>query len=199
VSYFGYEFTAPWDANFKVKQFGEKGIVSLAFDSGQALVFKVFPDQGGLLSEAVKDPCAHMEYLQNIFPELIKRPAYDQFEALYNTTPSSIHAFGSRAEATRGMILLTMKAIAVFPEFATGAYSLDVDGKRGFQSGNPQKTNHLFIQMFDMDGHNIEFILATKDTNRLTQSEVNRTISSLHAVPSQPTVTSATQNTASHK
>jgi hypothetical protein len=199
VSYFGYEFTAPWNSNFKEMKPKGIGIVGVKFDSGQTIIFKVFPDPGGLLTEAAKDPTAHMEFLKDAFPDLMKRSAYDQYDTLYNTTPASIHAFGSRVEATRGMILLTMKALAVFPEFATGAYSIDVNGKRGFQTGNPQKTNRLYIQMFDMDGQGIEFFLATKGTDRLTQPEVNRIISSLHAVPSQPAVTSATHNTVSHK
>ena len=120
VSYFGYEFTTPWDSNFKQRQpeFAEKDIVWLAFDSGQTMGFHVFPDQGGLLSKVAKDRSANMESLQNISPDLLKRSAYDQYLALYNTTPASIHAFGPRAEASRGMILLTMKAIAAPTGFA---------------------------------------------------------------------------------
>ena len=175
------------------------GIVGLKFDSGQIIIFKVFPDPGGLLTEAAKDPSEHMESLQSIFPDLMKRSAYDQYVALYNTTPSSIHAFGSRVEATRGMILLTLKGMAVFPEFATGAYSLDVNGKRGFQTGTPQKTNHLYIEMFDMDGHQIEIILFTQDNNRLTQPEVNRILTSLHAVSPKPAATAVAHAAPSHK
>jgi hypothetical protein len=186
VSYFGYEFTAPWNSNFtEMKPMGD-GIVGLKFDSGQTIIFKVFPDPGGLLTEAAKDPCEHMEFIQDIFPDLMKRSAYDQYVALYNTTPARIHAFGSRVEATRGMTLLTMKALAVFPEFATGAYTLDVNGKRGFQTGNPQKANRLYIQMIGVDGHDIEIFLATKAANRVTQPQVNRILSSLHAVPPKP-------------
>ena len=174
------------------------GIVGLKFDSGQTIIFKVFPDPGGLLTEAAKDPSSHMAFLQNAFPDLMKRSAYDQYVALYDTTPASIHAFGSRVETTRGMILLTMKGLAIFPEFATGAYSLDVNGKRGFQTGNPQKTNRLYIEMFDMDGHQIEIILFTKDNNRLTQPELNRILTSLHAVPTKLSATPVAHKIAPH-
>lgn len=199
VSYFGYEFTAPWNSNFKEMKPKGVGIVGIKFDSGQTIIFKVFPDPGGLLTEAATDPSTHMEFLKDAFPDLMKRSAYDQDVALYNTTPASIHAFGPRAKSSRGMILLTLKAFAAAGEYATGAYTFDVNGKRGIQAGDPQKANHVILDVYDMDGQEVEFILATKDTNRLTQPEVNRILSSLHAVPTKPTATAVAPITPPHK
>lgn len=187
ISYFGYEFTVPWNTNFTEK--GGNGIAGLKFESGQNLILFVSPNTDGLLSECAKDPSMHMKALRDIFPELIKRSAYDQFAALYSTTPSNIHAFGSRADSYRGMTLLTMKTIAAPAALQTGMFSFDFSGKRGFQIGDPQKSNRMLLDIFEVDGHNIEIILATKDTNQLTQPEVNRIVASLHSVPPKPTAT----------
>jgi hypothetical protein len=186
VSYFGYEFTAPWNSKFQEAAPAGNGFVALKFDSGEAIIFKVFPDQGGLITAAANNPCAHMESLQDIFPDLVKRSAYDQDMAVYSTTPAGIHAFGSRAEATRGMTLLTLKALAVPMDYVTGAYSFESHGKRGFEIGDPQKTNHIILDIFDVNGQDVEIILFTKVADRLTQPEVNRILSSLHAVPPKP-------------
>ena len=192
VSYFGYEFTAPWNSKFKEAAPVGSGFVALKFDAGAGLVFKVFPDRGGLITEAVNNPCAHMESLKDIFPDLMKRSEYDQYMAVYSTTSASIRAFGSRVEATRGMTLLTLKAFAVPTDYVTGAYTFEVNRKRGFEIGDPQKTNHIILDIFDVNGQDVEIILATKATDRLTQPEVNRILSSLHAVPPKPIVAQKT-------
>ncbi len=186
VSYFGYGFTAPWNSKFEEAAPPGNGFVALKFDSGEAIIFKVFPDRGGLITEAANNPCAHIESLKDIFPDLMKRSEYDQDMAVYSTTPAGIRAFGSRAEATRGMVLLTLKALAVPADFVTGAYTFELNGKRGFEIGDPQKTNHIVLDIFDVNGQDVEIVLATKITDRLTQPEVNRILSGLHAVPTEP-------------
>jgi hypothetical protein len=199
VSFFGYEFTAPWNSKFKEAAPVGNGFVALKFDAGAGLVFKVFPDRGGLITEAANNPCAHMESLKDIFPDLMKRSEYDQYMAVYSATPASIHAFGSRVETNRGMLLLTLKAIAVPTDYVTGAYTFELNGKRGFEIGDPQKTNHIILDIFDVNGQDIEIILATKVTDRLTQPEVNRILSSLHAAPTNLSPAPITPATPPHK
>jgi hypothetical protein len=167
------------------------GFVALKFESGEAIIFKVFPDRGGLITEAANNPCAHVESLKDIFPDLMKSSEYDQDTAVFSTTPASIHAFGSRAEATRGMVLLTLKALAVPTDYVTGAYTFELNGKRGFEIGDPQKTNHIILDIFDVNGQDVEIILATKVADRLTQPEVNQILSSLHAMPTKAAATPA--------
>ena len=182
ISYFGYEFTVPWNTNFTEK--GGNGIAGLKFESGQNLILFVSPNTDGLLTESAKDPSMHMGALRDIFPELIKRSAYDQFAVIYGTTPSSIHEFGSRADSYREMTLLTMKTITAPAALQTGMFSFDFAGKRGFQIGDPRKSNRMLLDIFEVDGHNIEIIVSTKGNNRLSQPALNRIITSLHAVSS---------------
>ena len=180
LSYFGYEFEVPWNASFKEKV--GRAMVQLKFQSGQDLLFIVPENQAGLLTEIVQDESLHMKNWGPVFGELMNRSAYDQYAALLNTTPSSIRAFGPRTEANRGVVLLTIKAIAMGPGLETGVFSFEFPGKRGFQVGDPRKSKRADLQVFGMGGHHVEIICATtKDGVRLSQPELNRILKSLRA------------------
>ena len=181
LSYFGYEFDVPWNAHFK-ERLG-KGLVALEFESGQSVIFIVPENQGGLLTEIVEDHSLNMGNLRFVFGDLVKRSAYDQYEVLLNTTPDSIRAFGPRAEAVRGVTLLTIKAIAVGPGLESGAFSFELPGKRGFQIGDPQKSRRVDLEVFDTTGHHVEILCGSTNGNiRFSQPELNRILTSLHAV-----------------
>jgi hypothetical protein len=181
LSYFGYEFEVPWNTSFKQKGPGKSSLVQFQFDSGQNVTFIVPANQGGLLTEMVQDDSLKMRDLQLIFGDLMDRSAYDQYGALLNTTPRSIRAFGPRAEAVRGITLLTIKAIAFGPGLETGAFTFELPGKRGFQIGDPQKSRRVDLEVFDSAGHHIEILCGTTNPNaRFSQSELNRILASLH-------------------
>jgi len=186
ISYFGYEFTVPWNTNFKEVAPAGNGFVALKFESGTSMTFQIATDQDGLLSEIVKDPKLNMKSLQDGFPDLLKRSAYDQYDALYSVTPASIHAFGPRVEATRGMLLLTLKLMAAPAGLESGMFRFEFPGMHGFQIGDPQKTNRTTLDIFDINGHNVEISLFTRDANRLSQPELNRILATLHAAPPTP-------------
>ena len=192
MSYFGYEFEVPWNTSFKVKALGKGGLVQLQFDSGQSLTFIVPANQEGLLSEIVQDRSLNMSNLQPIFGDLTSSSAYDQYAALLGTTPQSVRAFGPRAKAVRGATLLTIKAIAVGPGLATGVFSFKFADKCGFEIGDPQKSKRVDLEVFGMGGHHVEIVLfAPKDSDRLSQLEINRILTTLHPVSAGSTVAAA--------
>ena len=182
LSYFGYKFEVPWIGDFKERG-GQNGIVELKFDSGRTLLFIAPKNHAGLLSEIVDDPSLHMKNPQSVFGDLTTRSPYDQYAALLNTTPSSIHAFGPRAEAIRNETLLTIKAISSPAMLRTGAFSFDLPETRGFQIGDPGKERRAQLEIFVKEGGNwIEIICGTKNESvKLTQPEVNRILTSFHA------------------
>jgi hypothetical protein len=183
LSYFGYEFEVPWNANFKVRAFGKNGIVQLGFESGQIVTFIVPENQNGLLTQIVQDKSLNMKNLQLVFGDLMKLSAYDQYAALLNATPQSIRAFGPRARAVRGATLLTIRAIAFNPSQETGVFSFEFPDKRGFQIGDPRKARRVDLEVFGMDGRHVEILLATtKDSVSLSQFEINRILASVHPV-----------------
>jgi hypothetical protein len=180
LSYFGYEFEVPWNASFKERTVGNT-LVQLKFQSGQDVLFIVPANQGGLLTEIVQNQSLKMGDLQLVFGDLVNRSAYDQYGVLLNTTPQSIRAFGPRADAVRGVTLLTIKAIAVGRGLETGAFSFALTGKRGFQIGDPQKSSRVDLEVFDSTGHHIEILCSTTNgRGRFSQSELNRMLTSLH-------------------
>lgn len=179
LSYFGYEFEVPWNTSFKERTVG-KALVQLKFQSGQDVLFDVPANQSGLLTEIVQDQSLKMGYLQLVFGDLMNRSAYDQYGVLLNTTPESIRAFGPRADAVRGVTILTIKAIAFGPGLETGAFSFALPGKRGFQIGDPQKSSRVDLEVFDSTGHHIEILCGTTSgKGRFSQSELNRILASL--------------------
>jgi hypothetical protein len=190
LSYFGYSFEVPWHASYSQRALPKSNLVELRFDSGQDLTFIVPAVQSGLLSEMAQDKS--MQSLQNIFGDLMQRSAYDQYSALLNTTPSTIAAFGPRADAVRGITLLTIKAIAVGPGLETGVFSVQLRDKRAFQIGDPRKSKRADLEIFDQAGHHVEFICATtKNGVPLSQPEINRILTSLKVDPTAPTANSS--------
>jgi hypothetical protein len=191
ISYFGFEFEVPWNATFKTKG-GKANIVQLQFDSGQSLTFIVPANQDGLLSEIVQDRSLNMSGLRPVLGGLTNSSAYDQYAALLSATPQSIRAFGPRFEAVRGSTLLTIKAIAVGPGLATGVSSFKFSDKRGFEIGDPQKSKRVDLEVFGMGGPHVEILLfAAKDSAPLSQSEINRILTSLHPISAGSTVAAA--------
>lgn len=194
MSYFGYEFEVPWDTAFKARG-GKASIVALQFDSGKSLIFNVPANQSGLFSEIVQDRSMNITNWQSVFGELTNRSAHDQEAALLSTTPESVRAFGPRAEAVRGTTLLTIKAIAIGPGLPTGVFSFQFPDKRGFQIGDPQKSDRVDLKVFGMGGHHVEISLfTTKASTRLSQPEINHILASLHpdsaglAVPAKQSI-----------
>jgi hypothetical protein len=190
LSYLSYSFEVPWNASFKTKGSQKEptkgGIMQVKFDSGQSLLLIVPANQNGLLTELVQDQSSHMENLRLIFGNLMNLSPYDQYSALLSTSPSTIRAFGPRPEAVRGVTLLTIKAIALPASLETGAFSFQLPDKRGFQIGDPRKSRSIELEVFDMNGHYLEFICetTTRDGIRVTQPELNRILKTLHTVSS---------------
>jgi hypothetical protein len=184
LSYFGYEFEVPWNGPFKQTVFTKGGIVQLKFESGQYLSFWAHDNHAGLLTEIVQDKSMNFQKLQPVFGDLLNRSAYDQYAAMLDTTPQSIRAFGPRADAARGMILLTFKAITASPQLTTGAFSFELPDKRGFEIGDPKKSRRVDLEIFGTGEHDAEIFLATsKDSVRFSQPELNRILTSLHRLP----------------
>lgn len=181
LSYLGYEFEVPWNANFTRKGLTDKGLVSFQFESGQSVTFIVPADQTGLLGELTHDKSMPTQYFQVVFRDLVNRSPYDQEAALLSVTPSTIRAFGPRAEAIRGVTLLTLKAFSSASGLESGVFTFEFPGKRGFQIGDPRKARSTELQIYDMNGRHVEIFCSTaKDAFKLSQPELNRILKTFH-------------------
>ncbi|MGH9703191.1 MAG: hypothetical protein ACRD4K_07435, partial [Candidatus Acidiferrales bacterium] len=163
----------------------------------QNITLCVPTNQEGLLTEIVQDQSLNMASFRLVFGDLTNRSAYDQYAVLLNTTPRSIRAFGPRAEAVRGITLLTIKGIALGPGLETGVFSFEWPDKRGFQIGDPWKSRRVDLEIFDIGGQHIELNLAaSKDNIQLSQPEINRILTSLHVVAVESSVATSARPTA---
>jgi hypothetical protein len=194
LSYFGYTFDLPWDTSFKEKALKKSGFVQLQFESGQNVTLIVPTDQSGLLTEIVQDKSMGMQNLRPIFGDLLDQAPYDQQAALLYATPYSVRAFGPRAAAIRSVTLLTIKAIATGPGLQTGVFTFELPDKRGFQVGDPRKSRRVDFEVFGMGGHHVEIICATtKEGIWLSQSELNRILTSIRPVSAASSLESPTR------
>jgi hypothetical protein len=199
VAYFGYQFEIPWGTSVEQKVLGN-GLVELEAGSGHSVIFIVPTNQSGLLTEFVRSQPPHLDSSQSIFGELMNRSAYDQYAALLNTTPKSIHAFGSRAEAVRGSTLLMLKSIAFPSEIETGVFSFELPDKRGFQIGDPRKSKRVDLEVFGKGGYYVEMMLfASKGGTTLSQPDINFILKNLHEVPTVPSDASSAHSGISPK
>lgn len=188
VVYFGYEFDVPWNDAFKTRG-GKANIVLLQFESGQNLTFIVPTDQNGVLAEICQDRSMNLGALQPVFGDVINESAYNQYAVLLNATPESVRAFGPRVQASRALTLLFVKAVATGPALPTGVFSFQFQDKRGFQLGDPQKSQRVDLEIFGMGGHYVEMVLYTEgNATRLSQPEINRLLSSLRRIEADPDV-----------
>ena len=72
------------------------------------------------------------------------------------------------------------------PGLETGVFSFELPDKHGFQVGDPRKSRRADLEVFGMRGHYVEIVCATsKDSVRLSQPELNRILTSLHAAPTE--------------
>ena len=185
LSYFGYSFEVPWKGISKKREAPNKsgpgGLVFVGFDSGQSVLLIVPGDQSGLFGEMVHDK--DMQYLKPVFGDLAKGSPYDQYAALLNMSPSAIRIFGPSRERGGRMALLMVKAIALPKSLETGAFSFQLPGKRGFQIGDPSKSQRVQLEVLDLDGHYVEIICsASKNGANLRQSELNGILTTLRVV-----------------
>jgi hypothetical protein len=181
----GYQFQVPWKLSKRVQKV-PNGPVELVFQPGQ--VFLLFtPANKGLLTEVAQDKSMQMDSVPLVMGDLMNRSPYEQYKALFTTTPSSIRAFGPRKDAVRGLMLLTFKAIAPGPGLRSGIFSFDLPDKHGFEVGDPAKSKRLQLEIFGRDDYYVEIDCgAPRNGPNLAQPDLNLIITTLHPVPKVP-------------
>ncbi len=68
----------------------------------------------------------------------------------------------------------------------TGMYSFEIGNRHGFQFGNPERTDKIYVDAYDDQDRKFEFMFRTKSgsTSPLTQPEINRVLQTLKTIPS---------------
>lgn len=189
VSIAGYQFEVPGKPTEKKRNDGG-GFLVLELESRKTIIVYAKAGDGvGLLAELANDKSMSLgNWLRPVLGELLNRSPYEQYAAILNATPSSIHPFGSRRDAMGGIELLTVKAIAPTSGIQDGIFSFGLPDRRGFQLGDPQKPHPTELNVFLANGHWVQIIFGAKQNGpRFTQPELNRVLVSLRAAPTEST------------
>lgn len=187
VSVSGYQFEVPGKPTEK-KRNEAGGILLLELESRKTiLVFAKAGDGAGLLTELANDKSMSLgNWLRPVLGELLNRSPYEQYAAILNATPSSIHPFGSRRDAIGGIELLMVKGIAPTSGIQDGIFSFGLPDRRGFQLGDPQKRPSTELDVFLANDHWVQILFGARVSGpRFTQSELNRVLVSLRAAPTE--------------
>ena len=192
VSYFGYQFEAPWtdlDENktvFYPKEKPEKNKVDLHFRSGLRLLVTALPARE-LVNALSKEYKVSSQALGRAFgPETMKSD-YNFLKAVYDFTPDKMNHWNfSHGPVNRDELLLIIKSIVPTNAADSGIFNLRNSSYEGFQQGDPHVRGDRIIVGLYSDEGGVEMMVYQKDyqgSGGVTQPEINRIVQSFHKAP----------------
>ena len=202
VSYFGYEFEAPWndldDSQTKLypTNAAAKNMAVLHFRSGLALMVKAIPPQ-----EWINKFSISWNLSQSSIAEAFKRKGiksdYDFVRTVYEFTPDRMHlwALSQRLHSTEEF-LLSMKSATPLKSAETGIFRIENQDFKGFQQGDPGSHQDGIVVDLYSDQGSVEIIFLQKDFHNpgggVTQPEINGIVASMRRA--SPDMTAASMN-----
>jgi hypothetical protein len=182
LCYLGYQFQVPWDDVDPSKGVVHPGrSASVTFRSEHSLVMMSGPPH-----EFVDTLLTSTE-LRAKFERLFGPALHSDYEfhrLIWEATPAK-SPFVPKLEAARELILLTLKSISAPRGAETGIFAVRTREFKGFQFGSPQKSpGSVDVELFSDTG-SLDFIFLQKIGGpvMLTQSDINRVLSTLREAP----------------
>ncbi len=172
LSYFGFSTGVPWS---EVEDTSESDFFThVYFTSGHTIGFSQLPEENQPASAwRQQDPQAR-KAMEEFFGPGALDSHYGFFKAIISTTPDELDSAGS-FQKTIGvrMRLLMKEGFARGGE--TGIYSFETEDIRGFQLGDPTRSDSINLTVFDRSDRQLNLWLSSVDPSevRLTQSEVS--------------------------
>ena len=151
------------------------------FPQGQILVFwdpAQLPNSVQILQKVANE---HHVRLEDMFGREVTESNYALLRTVLNLTPSQLSPVSPRREAVNKALLLAMKSTWATKR-VSAIYSLELNGLRGFQIGDPARDEHVEVRCFDSSDRELKFSFLLKDgaPAKLKQSEINRVVQTLH-------------------
>ncbi len=177
LSYLGYDFEIPWNDVDESKTTLTANRVVLVFHSGKALMLTT--GRGHEFTDEVVGQLDAKTF-REAYGDSPMQSDYAMWQLIGSATPDRFTLRTPRKEAVGAMMLLVVKAVAI-PE-SSGFYSIETNGFKGFQWGNPQShPSHIVADLFT-DNAGLEFIFPAQKNHPLdvTQAEINRILQSVH-------------------
>jgi hypothetical protein len=182
----GYKFELPEDDIDDAASRSTGSIRVTSFRSGNLLWFSSFPARS-FVGGVEKQMSVSTEDIRRSYGAEAAESDYGFNTVMLSITPAKISPFESSRQSARDSLLLMLKVTAV-PRADTGLFSIQVNGWRGFQFGDPAKRPLRVTDELYSDDGGVDFIFFRKaGANRtISQSEINRVLASLRKVPRLP-------------
>jgi hypothetical protein len=179
-TYFGYEFESPW-TEVKLER-KLSSIAILNFTNGCTI--RIFnPVNGSSALEAMRQTAGERGAdLASLFGKEATRSNYALRSRIFNLTPGDLRLSWDRGEMAGNSVLLVLKGIWA-PKTPGGLYSFQTDWVRGFEIGDPSKTDAINIEAFDRQDNQVNLLIGSgKDAARQFQQDINVVLESLRPV-----------------
>lgn len=186
VSFGGYSFELPEDDVDDARSRRANYIEVTAFQSGNALWFSKFPPRS-FIGGIEKEMKVSASDIARSYGATAARSDYDFYAVVLNMTPEKLSPFESDRQSARDSVLLMIKLIAM-PRADTGLFSIEENGWRGFQFGDPRKGPPRVTDELYSDTGGVEFIFFRKNGASgagITQARINRVLASLRRESAQ--------------
>ena len=175
-AFFGVEFQVPWGGEPKLKQ--SQLSARVQFPEGQ-FVLLFDPSQGVDRIKVLTESGAG-RYSERVFGSDAMRSNYAMVNSLLNVTPKDISLWMPRVQLVRNCIFLMLKPTELV-NTETGLFQFQNQRMRGFQKGDPAKSEAVDLDAFDADDREYKiFVGRTKGTHgSLRQEDINLILSTL--------------------
>jgi hypothetical protein len=186
LSYFGYEFEAPWNDLDEQRTRRVRAWQLIGFHSGKSIIFYTSgPNE--FVNEVFGKNTVDKKSLARLFGDQTVQSGYAFQRAALDATPGQIGLLTPRWRAARTIFLLVLKSVFV-GAYSGGSGVLLVQTKdfRGFQYGDP--AGHPSAIEVDLFGskNRLHFVFPDKkDSGGISQAEINRVVQSVRPVQEQ--------------
>ena len=187
-SYYGWEFEVPWEEIDAERR--HEIATTVTFKAGQNILFfnpeQTASPRGQSDGEAPQDA----NQAASLFPDKTIESDYAYLDAVFHTTPDQLSIFMPQMEAVQLSAVLGLKALWT-SNSGPDLYSFETENLRGFQLGDPARTDRVQVYWFDPEGKLIgHFVVGRVDKNKkekeeentLSQAEISRIILTLRPV-----------------
>jgi hypothetical protein len=177
LSCFGYEFEVPWQ-DVDTQNIQRRTMMLIPFRSGLGILVG-HGSTHDLVDTAMNSSKTSPQYFRAAYGDKAAGSDYEFLNLALNTTPSQVRLFGSKEDAARKFILVTIKAIIVPGD--SGIFTVQANEFRGFQYGDPSKHPKWVTVSLYSDNGGIELSFSQKDLKPLaiSQADINRVIQTL--------------------
>lgn len=185
LTYFGYEFEAPWSDldEGRTKQIGRMRVI--AFRSGRSILFSTSAPKE-FVSSFASTFGNRLENVTNLYGPDSVQSDYSLHSLILDATPRNVGIFSPRKEAVGTAMLLVVKGVMMPRGGESGIFRIGSSNFQGFQFGDPStRPKSLTVQLYSEEG-GVGFVFSQQQTGPpITQAEINRVIQSVHRVQAE--------------